>query len=675
MPQPVQWAGKAKSDAVEYLHAEIVQAIADRQSLENQWFRYLDLYRAPASQPLKRFPFEGAHNYMLPAMAIDTDTLVATFMQSLHAASNIWSIEALNERWVNAAKPMQDFLEVVDHRLLKMFSVNDRAILEMVKLGTGIYKTGWLYESRPIQTYTPQGKRIKGQKVVTQPFVDHVRLTDFLLPSYSFAIQPDEQGGAPWVAERIRLSPWQFRNLATSKGEFLPQIDPEDVNAILQFEEKAVTDYQQVVNRQTYQPRATQWGTSNTAAEPAPGLGTGAASPTVRQIELWEVHARIPTSGNELNDVILLYHLGTRKILRPVYADWLSGERPYDAIRYVRAEGFYGIGVGEQKEMFQMVNSDLMNFALDNLVLGNSTMLAARAGANIAAGEPIYPGKILLTDGEPSKEVMGIQLGTNNANAQAAFQIFSALGEKRTGVSDIQLGNIQDLPGRTPATTMVSMLQEGKKRPDLTIKRMRYEGLSNVGLKTLQGLQQMLAQPSANADGWLEWTIDLLGLPEGAAVAEKLISPSENVAFGLGVSLTATSGSANKEVERQGLTALLQLTTGVAQQVIQLQTLAIQSAGTPIAQTAILAANGIIELTKRLMEQYDVRNIEDIIPPATAVAAPGPALAPPPAGGDGSGGGAPAGAPAEPGMGNMGGAAGPGMGAGGGAPAGGPPPR
>jgi len=38
---------------------------------------------------------------------------------------------------------------------------------------------------------------------VSGPFVDHIRLVDFLIPPDYYAIDPDEQFGAPWVAKRI----------------------------------------------------------------------------------------------------------------------------------------------------------------------------------------------------------------------------------------------------------------------------------------------------------------------------------------------------------------------------------------------------------------------------------------------------------------------------------------
>jgi hypothetical protein len=315
----------------------------------------------------------------------------------------------------------------------------------------------------------------------------------------------------------------------------------------------------------------------------------------------------------------------------------------------MRSDGFWGIGVAEQKEMFQNATSDLMNFGLDNIVLGNSVGLAARAGSNIAPGEPIYPGKIWITDGNPRDEFLPFQLGTVNGNIAQAFELFKALGDDRTGVSDLGRGQIHDLPSRTPATTVVSALQEGKRRPDLTLKDMRYEGLSNVGLKVLQALQQNIAKPSSEAAQWLQWSVELLGMPEGQLVAEKLQTPMENVAFGLGVSLTATSGTNNKELDKQNLTTQMQMATQVADKIVQWQSLAMQDPTGILAGTVQKAISGILELFTRYLEQSDVRNIEQIIPPSQAQAPAGSAGLPagPAAGPFGGPGG---GNPAAPGI-------------------------
>src|SRR2546429_9933568 len=105
------------------------------------------------------------------------------------------------------------------------------------------------------------------------------------------------------------------------------------------------------------------------------------------------------------------------------------------------------------------------------------------------------------------------------------------------------LGNTQQLPGPTPATTIHSLLQEGNRRPDLTIKDMRYEGLSTVGLRIVQLLQQYASSPlKAGGQQLLALVTKTLGTPAGQNVAEKLSTPVEDAALGIGVSLTATSG-------------------------------------------------------------------------------------------------------------------------------------
>jgi hypothetical protein len=88
----------------------------------------------------------------------------------------------------------------------------------------------------------------------------------------------------------------------------------------------------------------------------------------------------------------------------------------------------------------------------------------------------------------------------------------------------------------------------------------------------------------------------------------------EDAALGVGVSITATSGSTNKETEKQGFTALLQLAASLYPQFIQAVQLASSTPGTPVGDVALQSAKGLQELFQRLLEQYDVRNPEAILP-------------------------------------------------------------
>lgn len=620
------------------------------------------MYRAPTNQSLKSFPWEGASSETLPLIATATDQLYAKFMQTLHAAPLLWSVSALNERWVDVAKPMQDFLGLLDTAILRMYDVNRRALLEMCKLGTAIYETGWTYEKRRVRVYDAQGKPQLVVKVRSVPFVDHVRLADFLLPPQSYAIDPDKQGGAPWVAKRIRVTPERLKMLAKATEPNAPNLSQEDLDAILMYKEPSLTVYDTNVVKQDYQRRFANEAPIETPTANEVPTAFGSIGP-INQIELWEVHARFNAQEDVYDDLVCLYHLPTGRIVRTTLNPYAHGQRPFSVVRYFPGEGFYGIGVCEQMEMFQRVQSDLYNYAKDNALLSNALMLAAKAGANIQPGELLYPGKVLITEGDPRAEVMPFSMGQPNASIQALISMTEVHGERRSGISDIQLGSVNDLPGRTPATTMVSLLQEGNRRPDLTIKDMRYEGLSRVGLQIIQLLQQYLTSAVDTDQGtMLRVMTESLGMPEGQKLADQLLMPNDAAELGLGVTITATSGSNNKEVDRQQAQARIQLAASVAPQIIQFTQMAEQMQQTmPMtASVAMKSAQALVELFRRALEQDDVRDSEKIIPesntngvnpqPSVPQAPVDPATGLPVSGAEQGPGGGGAGAPISPGL-------------------------
>jgi hypothetical protein len=614
----IKWAAGREDRFKEYAEVEIQAALSARASLENRWRQFLEQYRAPANQPTKHFPFEGASNYVMPVTAIDVDQLYAKFVQTIHAPANLWTTEALNPKWTDAAKPMQDYLQWLDGAILRMEDVNKRALLEMVKLGTCIYKTDWLFERRRVGAYDENGKRVQVERTVSHPIVDHVRLIDFLIPSYAYTIQPDDQGGAPWVAERHRVRVARLESIADASEPYMPNYGPMAVEKIRQWLQPAQNPHDDTIQALDYQiPQGGGRGglpwekTLGAATDHGPG-GTGTQPRD--EVEYWEIHARFATEGTSESDIVVEYHLPTRTIIRATYLRYHHGRRPYEKAVYFPTEGFYGIGVCEQKEMFQQYESDLMNFQHDNVLLSNALGIAAKQGSNIAPGEPIYPGKIWITDGNPKEELMPFQLGTVY---QALPQLISAVqytGRQRTGVSDLNSGNIQSLPSRTPATTVQSLLEEGARRPDLTLKDLR-RCLSIVGLRVIQLIQQH-ANPTQNAEGekFLQAALTVLGDEAGMELLSKLALPLENAEYGLGINLTATSATANKEVMKQSMMGLLQLQMQAAPAFIQQMQLATQMWGTPVGQVALDMSQGMAYTLKRLMETFDIRNLNEVVP-------------------------------------------------------------
>lgn len=619
------WGAGREEAFKNWIDQEIPAALSARASLENKWRLWLEQYRAPASQPTKHFPFEGASNFVLPITAIDVDQLFAKFIQTIHGPANLWTIEALNPNWTDAAKPLQDYVQWLDGAILHMEDVNKRAILEMVKLGTCIYKTDWLFERRNVWMYDGDGGRIRAEQTISHPFVDHIRLVDFLLPPYSYAIQPDDQGGAPWVAERHRVRISRLESIADASEPYMPNYGRMAVEKIKQWLTPTQDPYDDTIQALDLQhPSGAGPGglTFEQAVGPATNHSPGGTGTQPRdEAEYWEIHARFGTmSGKAEDDIVVEYHIPTRTIIRAVYNRFHHGARPYEKAVYFPSEGFYGIGVCEQKEIFQVFQSDLANFTHDNVLLGNATGIAAKGGSNIAPGEPIYPGKIWITDGNPKEELMPFQLGGGARSDLVQLQaMFELTGQRRTGVSDLQAGNISSLPSRTPATSVQALLEEGARRPDLTLKDLR-RCLSIIGLRIIQLVQQH-AIPTQNADGdkLLQAAVTVLGDEAGFAVLEKLAPqqpqmPLQSAVYGLGVALTATSASANKEVAQQKFMGLLQLYMQAAPAFLSLMQAAIQMSGTPIGTVALDSAQGMAFILKRLMEYNDIRNLNEVVP-------------------------------------------------------------
>jgi hypothetical protein len=598
----VRWGPGRRDAFLDWAQHEVRRVIDQRTTLEKLWRVYQELYRTPEPKSIRRFPFEGASNRTYPLTKMTLDPILARYLRTLHAPLNVYTLEALNERWVKVAKPLQDYLQFLDHSMLNLWDVNYRVLDEMLKLGTGIYKVGWRYENHRVMGYDRNLSRTSVIRQINQPVVDHVPLAHFLVPPEALSIDPDAQGGAQWVGERMRFRPQSLLAMAKAQEPFLPNFDPEAVNEIIKYEEAAPTEHQQKVMELDNLP-----ATFSTVPK--------------RPVELIEMHARFDTTGNGFEeDIVVVFHEWSRSMPRATYNPWAHGKRPYHAVRYRRGDGFYGIGVCEQCKMWQDTISDVLNFNIDKILLSNAPMLAIKEGANILPNEQIFPGKIWpLGDARDIQPLFLAGPGSFDINSLLAF--LQEGGKTSTGVTDLQYGTVGAIPSRTPATTITSLLQEGNTRFDMAIQDARLSGLNHVGLQVLQLLQQQTGNIANNPEGgqYIQLAAMVLGSPEGQYVAEALQLPFESIETGIGVQLTATSGTANRELAKQNNLALLQLYGQLGPQFLQLAQIVQQMPGTPVAEIATQLFKGGSEFLARTLEQFDVRNAEDLIPNVQAL--------------------------------------------------------
>ncbi|WP_371070107.1 hypothetical protein, partial [Salmonella enterica] len=102
--------------------------------------------------------------------------------------------------------------------------------------------------------------------------------------------------------------------------------------------------------------------------------------------------------------IVAVVHLPSRTVLRATINPYRHGMRPYEAARYFRGDGFYGIGVCEQSEVFQDNLSEFFNYQKDNTLVSNTPLIAIKQGTNVVPGEPIWPLKMFVLD-DPSSDM------------------------------------------------------------------------------------------------------------------------------------------------------------------------------------------------------------------------------------------------------------------------------
>ena len=211
-------------------------------------------------------------------------------------------------------------------------------------------------------------------------------------------------------------------------------------------------------------------------------------------------------------------------------------------MRYLRREGrFYGIGVPELLETIQRGVNTSFNQSVDNATIANMRCVKIRSGSQLARnfGE-IYPGRKFYVDNVD--DIKEFQLGEVYPSIFQVGLLLRDFAERRTGISDFNLGRESEVLGRaSTATTTMALLQESARRFDLYAKDIR-RAISDLGMQSLELIQQM--KPFARVHTVLGQDGPLaeraLNLPQGISIGQHLM-----------VNATSASTATNKQVMQQ----------------------------------------------------------------------------------------------------------------------------
>jgi hypothetical protein len=559
-----------------YLREEITRALNERRPLEEQWLRWQRMYKAIAEQEVKEHPFYGAANLVLPVIATDVDTIFSRLMGILFTPPNLWSCQPLREDAVQWAPRLQEFLRWAQNNELEAYDSTADFLLELAKLGTGVLKQRYRRKMEEVYEYreTPYGTLQQHSNVLTKdsPVQQHVSLWDFLVPAGTTNKLQD----APWCAERITLT-WAQMQERVSQGIY----QASDRLAAWHARDRGSWITQELQKMDRFMP---------TLAD---------------KFELWETWTKFDIRGvGRPVSVVCTIHLPTMTYLRIDYNPFFHQEYPYSVARYLRQEKrFYGIGLAEMGESFQEEGSTMHNQRLDSHTIANSTMMKGKKGIGIKEDEPIFPGRWFLVD--QMDDVQSLPMGRNYDSSAQDEQITMSYRVARTGVNDYITGAASASVGYAAAFTNQMQEQRAGERFQQTLREVR-EALADSGRRCTELYQQF------NQGGKV---YSVMGQKEGEIVTRVLQFPLELIRHSVAIEVTATNATLNKDMQVRTNTILMEMMSNFYAQLMQGMGLIMNpQLPQPMKVLAYQMVLGGVTLMRRLLDSYDVQDIDAIVP-------------------------------------------------------------
>lgn len=563
----------------EYLLTELSRARSDRQPLERKWMLWNRMYRAQPEQEVKTFPWPGAANLVIPLIATDVDIMFSRLMALLFGPKNLWTMTALHDGMVDFAPRLQEFMQWAQTAELGVYDAVADFMLDTCKLGTGVLKTRYtretrnVYEFRELQQSGQVLERQARMMLKDHPSVHHVPLHNFYIPGTATDLQ-----AAPWCAEKLSLTWAQLANR---------------INAGI---------YTNVQNIGAWWAN----GRGNQVERDLQRLDRFVPSvgDKFEPFEFW-VDWDIDGDGQQ-EALVCTIHEESRSYLRLDFNPFFNQEKPYDFARYMRQPNrFYGIGIAEMLEDFQEEISTMHNQRIDNTAVQTAQVLVYRKGGSIKQDTPIYPGVKLPVD-DVEGDMKSLPLGNGMATSSIPNeQISHSYGKDRVGINDWNSGGDDPSVGYSTATVGVQQLREGVKRSDQVLREMR-RAISGVGMRCAELYQQF----NQGNKPYLA-----MGQKEGLMVQKVLSFPLEIIRAGVGIEVTATSSSYNKELQQRTDMLIMGQLTQYYGQLLQYMQLIVNPQLPPQMQAvAMQAAQAGSIMLRRMLDNYGTQDADRLAP-------------------------------------------------------------
>lgn len=529
-----------------------------------------EAYDAPKAEGTKNWPIRDAANLKVPVIKEVVNTLSSTLLQTILEPEPTWVMQDIAEEWTPFKQDLERFMDVAARRQLDFDDRVEDFILEGTKLGTSIIEVGHEVNPKKQYIYDEDGRTARPEEKFTEqgPVLWNVPLQDFFIPFHAQSIED-----AKWCGKRMRYSPDQLKDRVAS-GKFREEVVKEMFQWEPDQEEDDVTEREEEL--QDMEPVERK---------------------NFQVFELW-FSWNLDDGDDRETELLAYWSPLIRRFLAVRFNPFWHGKRPFVSFRYFPKEHrFYGQGICEQLEDLQEEITTIHNQRLDNAKMANVRMVVVeKMRANLKPGDPMYTGKIIEADDTDAIEPF--QLSEIYPSTIENERIARGYVERVSGVDESQSVGGKPVT-RTTASAQQMLLQEGKRRLDQTIRKLR-KGVSRTGQLSLSIYFQFGA-----GDKPLVW----LG-KRGRIVQSLFRLPRKASEGGIGVTASAPTSRMNKETQRQNSLALFNL-------MVQLYEKFLQLAGQVAPQSVPVVSGALVSSAKKFMfdvlQQFDVTDPEDVL--------------------------------------------------------------
>jgi hypothetical protein len=562
-----------EKEIARWLEDQLTNALLARESLVDLWLEIQEWYEKTELEEKKDYPFEGAAHLMVALMPTFIEQIKAKIHNTIWAPSEPFTAKIRNKDFAELIKPVRSFMTWSAEEELDLQEVYDSLLLEYLKLGSGVTKTIYTVIDEPaflwVEGDTPnEGEWVEyTERTKDQPEVLHVPLDDILWPIEARSFETAE-----WKAHRVRLS-WPEIQHRAARGDFV------DIERLEAWEEKQRTDYEEERQDQA-------------SVQPV----------EMTEYELWEVWFRHPLKEDGLAvKQVWWFHLDSTLVFRKQYNWYPKQMDPFDILTYeTREHRILGNGVGQMVLSVQKEVSTMHNQRLDSATVVNAPVFKRRADALGSEDIIFRPGGSIPV--EEMDDIEPLFTGVRLDSTVEAEQHTLALLQQRIGMQDF---TSQQALGNAQSTAVLAIMAESTRRFDGTIRKVRKHA-SSVMTKVLLLYQKY--SPKGKA-------MMVLG-EDGELVEAFLAFPEKWITDGISISVTATTSTTSKELERQNKLSLFGLVTQyygqLTQYVLQANNPQLPE---PVRMVLLRIVDGLTTLVEDILEDFDLRNAEELAIP------------------------------------------------------------